>query len=69
MRARTAVGEWRRPRRGPVLPAEGCRGTFECPVAPRLSRRRPLVVPTALGVHDWSRAMARHQEGTGVHTP
>jgi hypothetical protein len=30
MRERTAVGERRRPRRGAVSPAEGCRGGVEC---------------------------------------
>jgi hypothetical protein len=69
MRERTAVGERRRPRRGALSPAEGCRGAFECPVAPRLSRHLPMVVPTAFGARDLSRTMARHQAGTGVQTP
>jgi hypothetical protein len=69
MSERTAVGERRRPRRGPVSPAEGCRGGGECPVAPRLPRHLPLVVPTAFGARDLSFARARHQEGTGVQTP
>jgi hypothetical protein len=69
MRARPVVGERRRPRRGPGSPAEGCRGAFECPVAPCLPRHLPMVVPTAFGARDLSLARARHQEGTGVQTP
>jgi Putative transposase len=49
-----------------------CRGVQrggECPVAPRLPRHLPMVVPTAFGARDLSFARARHQEGTGVQTP
>jgi hypothetical protein len=69
MRERTAVGEQRRPRWGPVSPTEWCRGAFACPVAPRLPRQLPMVVPTAFGARDWSLVMARYQEGIGVQTP
>jgi hypothetical protein len=60
MRERTAVGERRRPRRGPASPAEGRRGVFECPIAPRRPRHLPLVVPTVFGARHLSLTRARH---------
>jgi len=66
MSERTAVGARRRTRQGPVCPAEGCRGAFECPCASRLPRVLPISVPTVPRACDLRLEIARCQGGIPI---
>jgi hypothetical protein len=69
MRERTAVGDRRRTRQGPVCPAEGPSGALECPLAPRRPRHLPMVVPTAQPAGNLRLEMARYQVGLAIQAP
>ena len=69
MRERTVVGERRRTRQGSVCPAEGYRGAFACPFAPRLPQRLPISGPTAPGACDLRLERARGQRGIAIQAP
>lgn len=69
MRKRTAEGDRKRTRQGPVCPAEEHSGALESPLTPRRPRRLPMLMPTAQPAGDLRLEVDRYQVGLAIQAP